>query len=448
MAFDPLTGYVVLFGGIIDMTTNPNTTLSDTWIFENSEWKHLNATGPCARLGEYMAYDYTDNYILMFGGGPYLTLNSSLYYSDTWEFQNGTWTKLFPATSPNARGLGAITWDPIDDYLLVYGGMSSETDIHNDTWTYSYGHWHNLTLSVHPRQLLSPVMAYDPAEHYVLLYGGATPCPDLEFGNDLQETWSYAHGIWTNLTSKVRGQVPDGRILSSMAYDPAQGYMVLFGGWNTTQGVVYGDTWIYTNGFWARLFVSPVPASAIIGADLISTTSSAGLLLFGGIVGSLSNYEATNATWAFGPLPPNVRPAPFTVSFKVAPSGCSGVDFNGSNEASGLSTTILPGAYNITAETCAGYTFGGWFQTGGVYVTSQVNVSTTVDVTGNGSLTAYYQPVNSAGTPFYQSGGSSNFAVNTMNMALAVVGVGALVFTIVWGYPRILRRSRLRRTVT
>jgi hypothetical protein len=313
--------------------------------------------------------------------------------------------------------------------------MTSQTDIHDDTWTFSYGQWHNLSLAVHPRPLLSPVMAYDPAEHYVLLYGGATPAAGLEFGNDLEETWSYAHGAWTNLSSKVLGQVPDGRILASMAFDPAQGFMVLFGGWNTTQGDVYGDTWVYTDGFWARLFVSPAPASAIIGADLISTTPSSGLLLFGGIVGNLSSYDATNATWAFGPLPPYVRPVPFTVSIKIAPSDCPSVTFNGTSERSGRDLSMPPGPYSASAPACPGYSFGGWFVSGGVYTTNQSGVSTTVDVTGNGSLTAYYQP---QGTVAYNA--------NLMVLGIALVSAVGLMAALVWCYALISRRSRVRTT--
>jgi hypothetical protein len=429
MAYDPETGYVVLFGGIINMTLDPNTTFSDTWIFENGVWHRLNVTGPCARLGEYVAYDYTDNYVLLFGGGPYLTLNSSLYYNDTWKFQNGTWTELYPDIHPNARGLGAMAYDPLDGYLLMYGGMSGATNFHNDTWTYSDGQWHNLSVTKSPPRLVAPTMAYDPAEHYVLLFGGASPSTSMEFGDDLDQTWSYVHGTWTNLSSSIQGSVPDGRKLASMAYDPAQGLMILFGGWNTTNDNYYGDTWTFVDGVWSHLFVSPTPATGIIGADLISTQSSAGLLLFGGLVGTSSSYEASNATWSFGPLPPSVRPVPYVVSFETAPSNtCPSVVFNGSTEKSGNSTSVVPGPYNATARACPGYAFAGWFVSGGVDTTAQGSATTTVDVTGNGTLTAYYQHASTTSNDF-----------SALNLGLVVAGACVLSAVLIWGYRRLSR---------
>lgn len=398
MTYDAETGYVVLFGGIINLTTAANTTFSDTWVFANGNWTQLHIPGPSARLGEYMAYDYRDNYIVMFGGGPYLTLNSSLYYDDTWTFQNGTWTELNLAVHPNARGLGGFTYDTADGYLLMYGGMTSETDIHSDTWTFWGGQWHNLSLAYHPPSLLSPALTYDAAEGYVLLFGGATPDPALEFGDDLEQTWSYSHGVWTNLTSSILGSVPEGRVLSAMAFDPAQGYVILYGGWNTTTGALFGDTWIFLDGFWTELFLSPSPAPAIIGGSLISTSNSSGLFLFGGIVGTYTNYAATNATWVFGPPPANTS-APlggpgastYTVRSVSAPSSCRPPAFDVTDYAGG-EASLGPGAYNATAVACPGYTFAGWYVAGSLTVSSATRLTTTVDVVGNGTLTAYYEP--------------------------------------------------------
>lgn len=430
MTYDPATGYVVLFGGINNLTTAANTTFADTWIFENGAWKLLNIPGPTARLGEYMAYDYSDGYVLLFGGGPYLTLNGTLYYHDTWAFQNGTWTELSPTVFPSARGLGGMVWDPLDGYLLMYGGMSSQTDIHSDTWTFQGGQWTNLSLARHPPPLLAPAMAYDPSTHYVLVFGGATPVPSLEFGNDLAYTWSYAHGAWTNLSSTA-GSAPEGRILSAMAYDPAQGIMVLFGGWNTTTGAIFGDTWLFVKGHWSIFFTSPSPSSATIGASLISTTPTVGLLFFGGIEGTYSSYRATNATWVFGPPPANSTitnsgpPTPYVVNFQSAPSACPFV-FNGSQAGNGKDTTVLTGQFGISAPACAGYTFNSWFLTGGVTnLTQPTSPSTTVDVVGNGSLTAYYEKQ-----------GTSSYAIQGLDLGLVLVGAGGLLVAAFWVYSR------------
>lgn len=434
LAYDPITGYVVLFGGIVNLTTAANTTFSDTWTFENGVWTQLHISGPSARLGEYMAYDEYDHYILLFGGGPYLTLNSSLYYSDTWEFQNGTWTELNEPVHPDARGLGGITWDAQDGYLLMYGGMSSQYDIHDDTWTFVGGLWHNLSVATHPPSLLSPGLTYDPAAGYVLLFSGATPSSSLEFGDDLEQTWSFSGGQWTNLSASVAGTPPDGRILFSMAYDPAQGYVVLYGGWNTTANLIFGDTWIFLDDSWTQLFLSPTPTTAVIGANLISTTPNAGLLFFGGIVGSEVSYHASNATWTFGPPPANttvvhVAATPYDLAVSTAPSACATFTLNASTTSSGAKLVLRSGAYNISAPACPGYAFGGWFSTGAVTVVDPTSTTTTVDVVGNGTLTLDY--VEAAG---------SHYSTNAGPFVAVVVGAGALLVLVFW----VDRRRRTR----
>ena len=397
MTYDPVTGYVVLFGGIKGLTAAAGSTFNDTWLFKNGAWSRLNISGPSPRLGEYMAYDYTDGYILLFGGGPYLTLNGSLYYHDTWKFQNGTWTELHPAVYPSARGLGGMVYDSADGYLLMFGGMSSQTDIHSDTWTYAGGVWHNITssLSVAPPPLLAPVMAYDPPASEVLVFGGATPEAGYEFGQDLSVTWTFSHGVWRNV-SATSGTPPDGRILASMGYDSAQGFLVLFGGWNTSTGALYGDTWLYSDGHWTIYFASPTPSQHIIGATAISTTPSAGLLFFGGIVGNYSAYWATNATWTFGPPPQNATvtvsaPTPFIVSFQIAPASCHMAYFNGTQVLSGSSLSVIPESYSVLAPTCPGYYFGSWYVSGAIEPASNTASITTVNVVGNGTLTLFYE---------------------------------------------------------
>ncbi len=430
MTYDPLTGYVVLFGGIKNLTTSSGTTYNDTWVFKNGNWSQLSIPGPSPRLGAYMAYDYADHYVVLFGGGPYLTLNSSLYYSDTWEFQNGTWTQLHPTLSPNPRGLGAMVWDPVDGYLLMYGGMSGQYDIHSDTWTFVGGQWHNLSLAAHPPPLLSPCMTFDAATGFVLLFGGASPSPAFMFGDDQAQTWSYAHQTWTNLTPMIAGTVPDGRILASMAYDPVDGYVVLFGGWNTTTGALFGDTWAFVGGAWTLLFVTPSPAAAIIGSSLISTLPTSGLLLFGGIVGTYTSYHGTNATWSFGPAP-NLAETPYVVSFVAGPSVCK-VEFNGSVQGSGSSVAVLPGPYGAAALPCPGYTFAGWFTNGGVNVAGEGTSTMTLDVTGNGSLSAYYQPI-----------ALTSFSPQPLELGGVVGGLALVLLVVVAIWRRGLSRSRL-----
>ena len=71
-----------------------------------------------------MAYDAADGYVLLFGGSP---------QSDTWEFQAGVWTKLFPSRSPAPRSATSIVYDVADSSVLLFGGVGSSAPIQSIT---------------------------------------------------------------------------------------------------------------------------------------------------------------------------------------------------------------------------------------------------------------------------------------------------------------------------
>jgi PKD repeat protein len=114
--------------------------------------------------------------------------------------------------------------------------------------------WTNLTSWPQPKVTQSSAMAYDAADGYVLLFGGvwcgATTC---YYSN---ETWSYQNGVWTNLTA-MAGTPPAGRFGMGLAYDSSDGYVVAFGG--STGGNCNGvphpcdDTWTYAGGHWSHI---------------------------------------------------------------------------------------------------------------------------------------------------------------------------------------------------
>lgn len=80
----------------------------------------------------------------------------------------------------------------------------------------------------------------------------------------------------------------------------------------------------------------------------------------------------------------------YTVSFATSPTGCS-VTFNGTSYLSGQSASgVTGGTYNIIANACTGENFLDWTSTAGT-VAGPTTASTTVDVTGSGTITASYQ---------------------------------------------------------
>ena len=125
--------------------------------------------------------------------------------------------------------------------------------------------------------------AYDAKDGYVLAFGG-----DYNYPNSVsyptQSSWAYQDGLWTELEAPAHGPgdwasmqcyqyhngvntsnlvpCPNPRSSASMVYDPADGYVVLFGGMlaNRYFGSTYGwrstelnDTWTYSGGNWTRI---------------------------------------------------------------------------------------------------------------------------------------------------------------------------------------------------
>jgi hypothetical protein len=95
---------------------------------------------------------------------------------------------------------------------------------------------------------------------------------------------------------QVSGSQPPGRAWPSLAYDPALGELVLFGGDNGR--AVYGGTWIYQDGAWTKEHpaLSPAPRT---GAALVYDAATGQLLLFGGSskIGTASGYFSDTWTW-------------------------------------------------------------------------------------------------------------------------------------------------------
>src|SRR5580692_3822739 len=99
---------------------------------------------------------------------------------------------------------------------------------------------------------------------------------------------SHPRLTWTQLTPSLS---PGARAWTSMAYDPAGGYIVLYGGYNSSGARYYNDTWTFSNGTWTQLVSKQAPQSQ---AGLVLTYDPAlkGIVTFGG-----QYYD--NQTWLF-----------------------------------------------------------------------------------------------------------------------------------------------------
>jgi PKD repeat protein len=154
--------------------------------------------------------------------------------------------------------------------------------------------WANLTpaLISEPGARLAQAMAWDPADGYVLMYGGQNTA-----GKTLRDTWSFSNGTWTNLTGTVTGSPPP-LVLAGLAYDPSGHQMILFGGANGS-AVFQNQTWAYHDRVWTNLTGHTGGAAPPVAIFFGMATDSAAsdIVLFGGVKISTSVWG--NDTWTF-----------------------------------------------------------------------------------------------------------------------------------------------------
>ncbi len=301
MAYDYSDGYVLLFGGY----SSSGSVLSQTWIFSNGSWSQLSVTGPSPEYVGTMAYDFADHYVLMFGG---YSGSGSGYYNATWTFSNGTWTELFPSSAPSARWRQAMAWDGTDNCVVLYGGTTASVDL-GDTWTYAHGTWKNVTKNVtgHPPPTFRGAMAWDGSDGYDILFGGVM-VGGFGSTSGSNYTWAYANLTWKNLT-KTAGHAPSARLYETMVWDNATDSVVLFGGAATDSSGVTNDTWYFHNGTWrdeSKNFSTPPSPRAFQMSAYVPQADY--VMIFAGY--NLATYY--NDTWGLG--------APVLATLSVAPA--------------------------------------------------------------------------------------------------------------------------------
>jgi N-acetylneuraminic acid mutarotase len=267
---------LLLFGG----WAGGSKYLDDTWSFDLTAgaWSRLasQGAGPSARASQAMAYDPVANKVIVFGG-----YDGTTYYNDTWAYDMAgeAWTALSPSgVAPAARQGHSLVYDPQSKKMILFGGYDG-TAQYNDTWAYdpAKDSWTDLkpggTL---PAARDSQAMTYDPNDKIMILFGG------WSITTQYDDTWSYdpAKNSWTDL--RPAGATPTVRALSQMVYDPSLKKIVLFGG--GTSSATLSDTWMFdfAERSWSPAATIGDSPSARAGHALVYDSSDTAVVLFGG----------------------------------------------------------------------------------------------------------------------------------------------------------------------
>jgi hypothetical protein len=264
-------------------------------------WALVNSSkAPTPRVGALLAYDAADGYVLLYGGDnasavpPICERGCSAGFAETWIFENDSWRPL-SGVNPPARTGASMVYDAADGYVLLVGGQAwcdrpnGTCPFVNDTWSFHRGVWSPVDTQGPPPRV-DAAMAYDAADGYVLLYGGV-----LAGGRTANDSWSYAAGAWTQLSA---AGPPADLFASSMTYDAADGYVLLLDTPQPgTSGLATPVTWAFSRGAWQLLATNGAPPD-LYGAWLAYDPAAGFTVLMGMEIGG-SPSTSYNVTWGY-----------------------------------------------------------------------------------------------------------------------------------------------------
>ncbi len=327
MAYDPIGGQIVLFGG----RTSGINVLADTWVLRDATWTKVDATGPVARSGAVLipgpgglvlyggtngaaladgwrwtgtgwtslgpqapgaraapaaAFDTARRRAVLFGSGP----NND---PRTWEWDGTAWRGVTPEV-PMAVEYAASTYDPLHQQALVLAG--------GITWAVRDGSWTTLT-TASATALSGPGLVYDLLRDRAVLFGGVNSA-SVPSGATRYLATGTQPPAWT-LASVTTS--PPARWSHAMAYQPGTGTTLVFGGSDTLTPLA--DTWELDSDWHQRMPATSPPArsAAVMAVDPIRNQT----ILFGGVDAMNKplgdTWQWTGSNWVelhpMGPMP-------------------------------------------------------------------------------------------------------------------------------------------------
>jgi PKD repeat protein len=423
MAYDPVDGYLVLFGGEfteLNHGVSHSGYLNDTWEFAGGSWTNITLTAgvaPSPRAYSSLSFDSADGYLLLIGGN---CVAGSC--PDLWTFVHGTWTSVnpnWPAALASANLVAAF--DSTDGFEVV----QSLSGFSGATWKFHGGSWTDLTFNSTTNStsppgpgFYYPVMVDDPAALGVLFFGGYDNglAPDHPVGV-INATWLFSGGKWTNLTGTLATS-PAPRYFAAASYDSSNQGVLLFGGLQPTPtaSIFLGGTWLFEGGAWhnaSGLIAPPLSQGPTLGWDGQDNAS----ILFGGDSPLLNSTVIDyNSTWEWSAAPfmdglsirPDPNPVDFGSSTQFGASFSGGVSpfgyawsFGDGSTGSGANPThtyLALGTYtvNVTVADSAGHTLATSVDES-VLAGANASPSATPSPTDVG-LSTHFNPGSSGGT--------------------------------------------------
>ncbi len=208
------------------------------------------------------------------------------------------WTNLTApfAAAPTERADAASAYDPSLGRTVLFGGLGPYGTALGDLWQESNGSWTAWTApgELSPGARWGASMAYDAADGELILFGGRNAT------SFLGDTWVLNSTGWHRLSSGVS---PSPRAFAQAAYDPTESGIFLFGGGSVTRAgrvALQNDSWLLRSGSWVNLSASLRGASppGLMEGSLGYDSGAQDLILFGGETAT-APVAYSGATWEF-----------------------------------------------------------------------------------------------------------------------------------------------------
>jgi len=200
---------------------------------------------PSPATGASLAFDEARSKVVAFD-----------HSGETWTWDGRYWTRQHPAQSPPARESAAMTYDPNNRLVLLWGGFANQI-WSADLWSWDGTNWASIHAANSPPAngtlgwaRPAPVLAYDSQRHLVVLVRNNGLHPAGPTGPDV---WTWDGSAWTHANNS---NVPP--IWGSAAYVPSVNGILFFG----VDGNASPQMWTFSADRWTKLTSVLAPAVA------------------------------------------------------------------------------------------------------------------------------------------------------------------------------------------
>jgi hypothetical protein len=281
MAYDPATGDVILYGGLV-IGNQALTTLADTWSWDGARWSELHpAVSPPALSGAFLGYDPSTRDLVLTGGDTSVQGGHLADTDATWTWDGSSWSPQPEGGIPASDLINAVATDDATGQLILVTTRAGCEG--TDTWRWGGTAWLLLHPSASPPPADSDGLAYDPSSASLDLFTARGGCDGTqEAAATTPPVFSWNGSTWTP------GPTPTGSVLSGSweATTSGSGDLVV-----TAQGTY---RWGGEAGGWNHVSSSPAVGDSAIAYD----EADRQVVLFGGMC-SACGAAAVPFTWTW-----------------------------------------------------------------------------------------------------------------------------------------------------